>query len=112
MGGGSVTTGCLRSRCSQRLHPVYRYAILPGVRGPGAESSTSSRPAAGDGGRVQRVVLLPGDGIGPEVVREAAKVLRATAPAVELAEQPIGAAAMERTGSPLPEPTLAACLEV
>jgi 3-isopropylmalate dehydrogenase len=60
---------------------------------------------------VQRVVLLPGDGIGPEVVREAAKVLRATAPAVELAEQPIGAAAMERTGSPLPEPTLAACLE-
>ena len=56
------------------------------------------------------MVLLPGDGIGPEVVREAAKVLRATAPAVELAEQPIGAAAMERTGSPLPEPTLTACL--
>jgi 3-isopropylmalate dehydrogenase len=60
---------------------------------------------------VQRVVLLPGDGIGPEVLREAAKVLRATVPAVELAEQPIGAAAMERTGSPLPEPTLAACLQ-
>jgi 3-isopropylmalate dehydrogenase len=55
------------------------------------------------------VVVLPGDGIGPEVAREAQRVLAALAPEVELEERPFGAQAIRDTGDPLPEETLAAC---
>jgi 3-isopropylmalate dehydrogenase len=55
------------------------------------------------------VVLLPGDGVGPEVAREARLVLESVAPDVELAERLIGAAAIRAAGDPLPADTLAAC---
>jgi 3-isopropylmalate dehydrogenase len=55
------------------------------------------------------VVLLPGDGIGPEVVAEAARVLAVVIPDMELVEHAIGAAAIERFGDPLPPATLEAC---
>ena len=60
-----------------------------------------------------RVVLLPGDGIGPEVVAAARAVLdrAASLSGVELStdEQLIGGAAIDATGEPLPPATLAAC---
>jgi 3-isopropylmalate dehydrogenase len=56
-----------------------------------------------------RIVVLPGDGIGPEVAREAVRALRALAPEVELDERPFGGAAIRETGDPLPAETLAAC---
>jgi 3-isopropylmalate dehydrogenase len=56
------------------------------------------------------VVLLPGDGIGPEVAEEARLVLELVAPEVEVEERLIGGAAIRATGKPLPEETLAACL--
>jgi 3-isopropylmalate dehydrogenase len=56
-----------------------------------------------------RVVCLPGDGIGPEVMAVATRVLRELAPDLELEEHPFGAAAIRATGDPLPEATLAAC---
>jgi 3-isopropylmalate dehydrogenase len=55
------------------------------------------------------VVCLPGDGIGPEIMREARRVLAVLAPEVELEERPFGAQAIRDTGDPLPEETLAAC---
>jgi 3-isopropylmalate dehydrogenase len=55
------------------------------------------------------VVLLPGDGIGPEVVAEAARVLAVVVPGLELTEHAIGAAAIDRFGDPLPDATLEAC---
>jgi 3-isopropylmalate dehydrogenase len=55
------------------------------------------------------VVLLPGDGVGPEIAAEAGLVLGMLAPDVELDERLIGAAAIRATGDPLPEETLAAC---
>jgi 3-isopropylmalate dehydrogenase len=55
------------------------------------------------------VVVLPGDGIGPEVAREAQRVLAALAPEVELEERLFGAQAIRETGDPLPEETLVAC---
>ena len=55
------------------------------------------------------VVLLPGDGVGPEIAAEARLVLGVLAPDVELDERLIGAAAIRATGDPLPEETLAAC---
>jgi 3-isopropylmalate dehydrogenase len=55
------------------------------------------------------VVCLPGDGIGPEVMHEARRVLAELAPDLELFEQPFGAQAIRDLGDPLPEETLAAC---
>ncbi len=57
-----------------------------------------------------RVVLLPGDGIGPEVALEARRALEVLAPELALDERLIGAAAIRATGSPLPQETLDACL--
>ena len=60
-----------------------------------------------------KIVVLPGDGIGPEVVTEGVKLLRAVADRhghhFVLEEHPIGGAAMAAAGSPLPESTLGAC---
>jgi len=60
-----------------------------------------------------RIAVLPGDGIGPEVTREAVKVLTAVATregfVLEFAEYPVGGAAIDATGTPLPAATLAAC---
>ena len=58
-----------------------------------------------------RIVVLPGDGIGPEVAREAVRALRELAPEVELEERPFGGAAIRESGYPLPAETLAACRE-
>ncbi len=53
------------------------------------------------------IAVLPGDGIGPEVAREATRVLDLLGLPWE--EHLFGAAAIRATGSPLPEETLEAC---
>ncbi|GGD90308.1 3-isopropylmalate dehydrogenase [Tsuneonella deserti] len=54
-----------------------------------------------------KVALLPGDGIGPEVIREAVRVLEALElPGLTLFEGDVGAAAYRRHGHPLPAETL------
>ena len=58
----------------------------------------------------EKVVLLPGDGIGPEVAEQARLTLAVLAPGVGLDERLIGAAAIRATGSPLPQETVDACL--
>jgi len=59
------------------------------------------------------IVFLAGDGIGPEVARAAVTVLREAAHEFhhqfEFAEFPIGGAAIDAAGIPLPNPTLDAC---
>ena len=56
------------------------------------------------------IALLPGDGIGPEVIQEAVKVLRVLENSLgldlTLNEVPVGGAAYEVEGHPLPENTL------
>ena len=58
------------------------------------------------------IVVLPGDGIGPEVVREAVKVLKRVEQvygiSVKCQEELIGGAAIDKTGIPLPPATLEA----
>lgn len=60
-----------------------------------------------------RIVVFPGDGIGPDVTAEAIKVLRALAGTrghvFAFRELPFGSSAIEQTGRPLPDDTLAAC---
>jgi 3-isopropylmalate dehydrogenase len=62
-----------------------------------------------------KVTVLPGDGIGPEVTREAVRALRAIADIYghnfEFEERLIGGAAIKEMGTPLPTATLDACLE-
>jgi 3-isopropylmalate dehydrogenase len=53
-----------------------------------------------------KIAVLPGDGIGPEIVAEAVKVLKALGPAFNLEEAPVGGAAYDLFGHPLPPATL------
>jgi 3-isopropylmalate dehydrogenase len=53
------------------------------------------------------IAVLPGDGIGPEVTREARRVLEALALGLDFEEAPVGGAAYLLTGRPLPVETLA-----
>jgi isocitrate dehydrogenase (NAD+) len=55
-----------------------------------------------------RVVLIPGDGIGPEVADAARRVLEATGVGIEWVEGPAGSSALETHGELLPETTLEA----
>jgi 3-isopropylmalate dehydrogenase len=55
------------------------------------------------------VVVLAGDGIGPEVTAAAVRVLPELAPDIVLAEHPFGAGAIRSFGTPLPDETLSAC---
>lgn len=59
------------------------------------------------------IVLLPGDGIGPEVVREGRKTLEAVAKRFghdfTIEERPMGGNAIDEFGDPLPQSTLEAC---
>ncbi|WP_437201503.1 3-isopropylmalate dehydrogenase [Planctomicrobium sp. SH664] len=60
-----------------------------------------------------RIVLLPGDGIGPEVTAQAQRVLESVAKlfghSFEFETQPIGGNAIDDFGDPLPEQTIQAC---
>ena len=62
-----------------------------------------------------RITVLPGDGIGPEVTKQAVNVLSAVSDVCgyefRFEHHRIGGAAIEAEGKPLPERTLAACLE-
>lgn len=57
-----------------------------------------------------KLAVLPGDGIGPEIVAQAVKVLealRAEGAKIEMETAPIGGAGYDAAGDPLPEATLA-----
>ena len=60
-----------------------------------------------------KIVLLPGDGIGPEVISQAHRVLEAVASKFghqfEFSEHIIGGIAIDQTGDALPDATIAAC---
>lgn len=53
-----------------------------------------------------KIAVLPGDGIGPEIIAEAVRVLRALDERFELEFADVGGAAYDRHGHPLPEATL------
>jgi isocitrate dehydrogenase (NAD+) len=63
-------------------------------KGPGA---SRSRAAA------RRVTLIPGDGVGPEVIGAAVKVIEAAGVKIDWDQQLGGAIALRRFGSPVPD---------
>jgi 3-isopropylmalate dehydrogenase len=56
-----------------------------------------------------KIVTLPGDGIGPEVLAAALEILDQVAPDLTYDERLVGGAAIDATGSALPDATLNAC---
>jgi len=52
------------------------------------------------------VAVLPGDGIGPEIIAQARRVLDKLNLGIQFSEAPVGGAAYERHGDPLPAQTL------
>jgi 3-isopropylmalate dehydrogenase len=56
-----------------------------------------------------KIVTLPGDGIGPEVLASALQVLDEVAPDLEYEEHIIGGASIDAHGTALTDDTLAAC---
>ena len=56
-----------------------------------------------------RIVLLPGDGIGPEITEQAVRVLRVVAPELEYEPHLFGGASIDAHGTPLTDHTLEAC---
>jgi 3-isopropylmalate dehydrogenase len=56
------------------------------------------------------VAVLPGDGIGPEVMAQGLRVLQAVG-SFETREAPVGGAAIDAAGEPLPKATLELCLK-
>ncbi len=61
------------------------------------------------------IVLIPGDGIGPEIISSAAEVLRVIGKkyghTFSMREVLAGGCAIDQTGIPLPDETLKACME-
>ena len=61
------------------------------------------------------IALLPGDGIGPEVLEQAIKSLQAVEETFNhnfvCKEAAVGAIAIDRKGTPLPDTTLQLCKE-
>ncbi len=61
------------------------------------------------------IAVLPGDGIGPEVIRAATSILQDCAGEfgfhVNLVEFPFGGNAIDKCGKPLPQETLDGCLK-
>lgn len=59
------------------------------------------------------IAVLPGDGIGPEVMNRAMKVLEAVrqrfAMHITTSQYDVGGAAIDRQGTPLPQATVAGC---
>ena len=62
-----------------------------------------------------RLSVLPGDGIGPEIVEQAIKVLEAVGSrfghCFEFTRGLVGAAAIDAVGNPFPDETLRMCME-
>jgi 3-isopropylmalate dehydrogenase len=64
---------------------------------------------------IAKIAVLPGDGIGPEIIKQALKVIesvnRKFGHTFEYSHHLIGAAAIDATGNPYPDETHQACLQ-
>ena len=101
----------MRSIAVKRVESVRQALTLCGF------PTTQFDPTAAIGGGVTvmdaTIVLLPGDGIGPEIVAQARRVLDVIAQrfghSFTMPEHAIGGNAIDKFGDPLPEVTLTAC---
>src|SRR6056300_824452 len=52
------------------------------------------------------ILTLPGDGIGPEITKQAVKIIKALSPNFNIEEAPMGGAGYDANGDPVPQTTL------
>ena len=76
-------------------HAAAATAMCPRTSGPRSPTAVE-RHDAGSGGPVMKLAVIAGDGIGPEVIAEALKVLDAVLPGVEKTELRPGRPALPR----------------
>ena len=112
--GASAEPAELAAWCRERLadFKVPRYVQLVDAlpktatgrlqKGRMREALADPGAVVGRGGTMTRVLLLPGDCIGPEITAEARRVLERLAPDVELDERLFGAAAIRAVGDAAP----------
>ena len=84
---------------------VVRTAAKAGVNGAhhGKVNNDGRRGAGGKAAGTPRVTLIPGDGVGPEVIGAAVKVIEAVGVKIDWDRQLAGAIALRRFGSPVPD---------
>ena len=87
-----------RRSCSTRQAEIAAYEAASGLRAPSEERHERRRSS-----------FLPGDGIGPEVTRAAARARGRAMPGTRPREALVGGSAIDATGEPLPDETLALC---
>ncbi|MEO8764044.1 MAG: 3-isopropylmalate dehydrogenase [Ginsengibacter sp.] len=77
--------------------------------------NNTSTSFSGVPGRNMNIAVIPGDGIGPEVTRQSIKVLNAIAAKYQhtfnFSFGLMGVTAIDKTGDPLPQPTIDLCLK-
>src|SRR5689334_23177156 len=106
-GGQDLRTGAGRQGATRRVRARGRVPARPAERrgrGSGCRTARVGRPGTRRvtgpdlGSEPMRLAVIPGDGIGPEVVAEALKVLGEVAPDIESTPYDLGAARWQRTG--------------
>ncbi|XP_051142862.1 3-isopropylmalate dehydrogenase, chloroplastic-like [Andrographis paniculata] len=98
---------------SLRVNPWKPLPLCPKLTGRNGRQFSCIRSSADvPSGKKYNVVVLPGDGIGPEVISVSKNALKLVASiegfAIDFKEMPIGGCALDLTGVPLPEETLSA----
>src|SRR3546814_3063911 len=115
------SVGLPRGAASNQGHPSFPFVLSLSKHRPTlaaletraalrqAQGERAFSPVAleGEKGEALNILLLAGDGIGPEIMAEAEKVLGALALPVTLDRALVGGAAYEATGHPRPPETLA-----
>src|SRR6202051_1812878 len=84
---------------------MARTAVRAGSGGAhrGKVNSDGRRGRRGKAGGTPRVTLIPGDGVGPEVIDAAVKVIEAVGVKIDWDQHLAGAIALRRFGSPVPD---------
>eukprot|EP00898_Chlorokybus_atmophyticus_P007630 jgi/Chlat1/7869/Chrsp66S07343 len=93
---------------------LRRAVRRPAAASSAAQAAPAAASASGSKGKTSfKIALLPGDGIGPEIMSAAVDVLNAVGKAEGLSfgfeEALIGGAAIDACNNPLPDDTLEAC---
>ena len=86
-----------------------RRIVLSRSPDPGDLVGMAAGPAIGSAAMSQRIVTLPGDGIGPEILAPTLELLAGLRPDLEFEEHLFGGASIDAHGTALTDEVLAAC---
>src|ERR1700736_2291297 len=85
------------------VHGAHHGGAHDGRTRNGGAHKKARRSARANAAAVPRVTLIPGDGVGPEVIGAAVKVIAAVGLRIDWDHQLAGATALKRFGTPVPD---------